>query len=85
LFFHKFFSQKNEKERARAAKVDKRKDNEDDTIPRSRGAIDDLAQHVTHPDEASDSEGIDIKDDDDSDSDETEIWKVGRVSHLHVT
>jgi ribosome biogenesis protein MAK21 len=79
LFYHKFFSQKNEKERAKAAKVDKRKDHDDSSILGKAG--DDV--EVSN-EEASDTESIaaeeEEEEEENSDADEAEIWKVSDFS-----
>lgn len=75
MFYHKFFSQKNEKERAKAAKVDKRKDHDDSSILGEAGDDAEVSN------EASDAESIAAEEEeDDSDADEAEIWKVSDFS-----
>ena len=81
MFFHKFFSQKNEKEKAKAAKVDKRKDHDDstsdsDSTPNDHDVEDSLR-------EVSDAESNFFEEaEEDSDADEAEIWKVKHFLHF---
>jgi ribosome biogenesis protein MAK21 len=77
LFFHKFFLQKNEKERAKAAKVDKRKDHDENTISGSDRPSDDKQDVEDSSEETSDTDSIAVEEDEvDNDADEAEIWKV---------
>lgn len=76
LFFHKFFSRKVERERAKAAKASKRKDHEDsddDDEEEEEGEEGD-------GDEVNETKQPEQNEDDDeeegSDDEEAEIWKV---------
>ena len=84
MFFHKFFSQKNEKERAKAAKVDKRKDHDDDTTSSSDRALDGREYELQESDgEAPDAEiNVPEEAEENSDTDEAEIWKVRHFPHF---
>ncbi|KAJ7168329.1 CBF/Mak21 family-domain-containing protein [Mycena crocata] len=84
LFFHKFFSRKNEKEKAKSAKAERRKNRGEDSD--SDEDDDDEADEADESGEEMDLTGDEAKkaeeadefdDDDDSDLGEDEIWKVG--------
>ncbi len=63
VFFHKYFAQKNRKEKEKAGKVSKRK-----------GADTAAAEQASEVDEKSQADGED--EDDEDDAEEAEIWKV---------
>lgn len=67
LFFHQYFTRKDEKEKAKATKVGKRKG---DGGSSSEDDDDEEAE------KASSDEVADVDDEDGSDADEAEIWKV---------
>lgn len=69
IFFHKFFTKKNEIEKARAAKVGKRKGRGDDSDSDGSGEEDE-------EDEALPSEAGVVEDEEGSEAEEAEIWKV---------
>lgn len=68
LFFHKYFAQKHEKEKAKAAKVEKRK-----------GKRDAESDEHSEADEASEKDEEEDEDEN-SDTEEAEIWKVRCVT-----
>ncbi|KAG6819264.1 hypothetical protein H0H93_013579 [Arthromyces matolae] len=75
LFYHKYFSQKNERAKAKAAKVGKRKGQEDEADDDIEGAQDDLDGDV----ESSRDEAI-IEESDSEGEEEDEIWKAMQKS-----
>lgn len=79
LFFHKFFSQKNDKARFKSVKVDKRKGQDDSADPGSDGAIDN-EELGDQDEEASNPENNSAEEDEDSDAGEAEIWKAMQAS-----
>jgi ribosome biogenesis protein MAK21 len=76
LFFHQYFTRKNDKEKAKAAKVGKRKGDEEIS---SKDDQEEDDEEMDGPGKASsDDAGVEVATDDkgDSDADEAEIWKV---------
>lgn len=69
LFFHKFFSRKNEMEKAKVAKVEKRKGRDEDSSTEASGNEDE-DEDVEEPEGGSDEKG------EGSDEEEAEIWQV---------
>ncbi|KAJ6606393.1 CBF/Mak21 family-domain-containing protein [Mycena vulgaris] len=87
LFFHKFFSRKNEKEKAKTSKADRRKNQGEDS--ESEDEEEDEADEADESGEEMDLTGDEAKktgdadeedDDDDSDVGEDEIWKAMQAS-----
>ncbi|KAH9475490.1 Ribosome biogenesis protein NOC1 [Psilocybe cubensis] len=74
LFFHDFFTRKNEREKAKAAKVNKRKDDEEESEEDEEEGEED--ENVASDDEADADEPASEFSEEDSDADEAEIWKV---------
>lgn len=74
LFFHRFFSRRNEKEIAKASKVDKRKEQDDDVTSGSEAADHKGEIEQDSDKDASDAENNTVEED--SDAEEAEIWKV---------
>ncbi|KAJ7915545.1 CBF/Mak21 family-domain-containing protein [Mycena leptocephala] len=91
LFFHKFFSRKSEKEKAKAAKADRRKnrgedsssDSEEDEEEDEDGDEDGEEMDLTG-DETKNAGDADEFDEDDSDLGEDEIWKAMQASMPHA-
>ncbi|THH16047.1 hypothetical protein EW146_g4548 [Bondarzewia mesenterica] len=71
VFFLSYFSQKHEKERAKAAKADKRKNKKDDSDAEQESGMDDEEEEVEEA-------GGQL--DEDSDAEEAEIWKAMQAS-----
>ena len=72
MFFHKFFTTKNEREKASATKAGKRKgadsDSESDSPSDGDEASDVAESEGEHPEDSGEEDGSDL--------DEAEIWKV---------
>ena len=87
MFFHTYFAKKNEKASAKAAKVDKRRD-QDEESDAEESAAEEEADDGEEDDEAESDEDVvslggaeDVADsDEDSDAEEAEIWKVSARS-----
>ncbi|KAJ7118810.1 CBF/Mak21 family-domain-containing protein [Mycena epipterygia] len=83
LFFHKFFSRKNEKEKAKSAKADRRKNRgEDSDSEEDEDDADESGDEMDLTgDEAKKAGEVDeFAEDDDSDVGEDEIWKAMQAS-----
>ncbi|KDQ16483.1 hypothetical protein BOTBODRAFT_156893 [Botryobasidium botryosum FD-172 SS1] len=88
LFFHKFFSNKLDKQKARTAKAEKRKakqgkqDGSDDED--GEGGSGEDGDEGDHSEEESETKGSDLgeadEDEEDSDKEEAEIWKAMQAS-----
>ena len=73
LFFHKYFSQKHEREKAKAAKVSKRRNKKD-------GSDSDVGPVAS---EGGPEGDVGSDEEDESDAEEAEIWKVSLSSGRH--
>ena len=74
LFFHQYFTRKNEKEKAKIAKVGKRKGDEASSSEDSPEEDDEQTEKSSSDD--AEGEVADVVNESDSDPDEAEIWKV---------
>ncbi|KAK7035790.1 CCAAT-box-binding transcriptional factor [Favolaschia claudopus] len=92
LFFYKFFSRKNERERAKSAKADRRKTGDEDSDSDEDGEGED-GDEASESGEEMDLTGDEAKgaeeetdefDEDDSDLDEDDVWKAMQASMPRV-
>ncbi|KAJ7491216.1 CBF/Mak21 family-domain-containing protein [Mycena latifolia] len=82
LFFHKFFSRKSEKEKAKNAKAQRRKNGDEDSDSEEEDDADESGEEMdlTGDEAKKTGDGDEFEEDDDSDVGEDEVWKAMQAS-----